>query len=297
MRPSRGLLLCGACLLSVAARLDAVELGFRDLVFTPLPPCRVLDTRPGMGGPGAVGPLSPGALYPFIVTGLCAVPAEARAAMLNFVAVSPAGPGHLLVWPYDSANPTPPNASLINFVPGQSLANGVVVPLCEETSATENPGANCDASLYAVAGVSPVHLVVDVLGYFAPPGYGRLWSEGRPNAEAHGIPVVFGDAPCPSGDLGVRLSARLVESENVASACPAGTWVCTLSDLAPMGVCNTSRPDSSCDARDCSGGCFDFPPTDHAGWVAELGRIHYEGTGTVGAPNVCGKYPVWCCSQ
>src|SRR5687768_9605610 len=112
-------------LLAVAAPLTAVEANLRDLVFTGLPPCRVLDTRPTSPGPGQDGPLTPGTPYSFAVNGVCGVPAEARAAVLNFIAVAPAGAGHLTVWPYDSALTTPPNASVINFVQGQNIANGV----------------------------------------------------------------------------------------------------------------------------------------------------------------------------
>ena len=296
MRPSRGLLLCVACLLSVAARLGAVEAGFRDLVFTPVPPCRVLDTRPGMGGPGAPGPLTPGALYSFAVTGLCGVPAEARAAMLNFVAVSPPGAGHLLVWPYDSANPTPPNASLINFVPGQALANGVVVPLCEETTATENPGDNCDASLYAMTAVSPVHLVVDVLGYFAPPGYGRLWGDGRLGAVVYGTEINEREVPCTVGGLHVWLSALRVESADVTTACPAGTWVCTFEDVSGM-VCNTTRPDSDCDSLDCDGQCSDSAENGHLGWLATIGGWRSENSSNGFMSQPCGERAVWCCSH
>ena len=74
----------------------AAELGSSaaDLVFTPLTPCRIIDTR------AAGGPIMPGSPRDFLVSGNlgfegqggtpggCGIPDSATAAMLNFVAAS-----------------------------------------------------------------------------------------------------------------------------------------------------------------------------------------------------------------
>ena len=51
-----------------------------------------------------------------------------------------------------------PNASIINFVPGFNIANGLIQPICNPANAT----CTFDLSIYAA---SPVHVVADVLGY------------------------------------------------------------------------------------------------------------------------------------
>jgi len=58
-----------------------------------------------------------------------------------------------------------PNASIVNFVPGFNIANGLIQPIC-------NPGAACafDLSIYAA---STVNVVADVTGYFTRIG-GRV---------------------------------------------------------------------------------------------------------------------------
>jgi hypothetical protein len=133
-----------------------------DLVFTPVTPCRIIDTR--LAG----GPISAGATRDFLVTGdttsqggaNCGIPnGPATAAVINFVAVSPSGSGNLRGWPYGGSLP---NASIINYaaVAGLNIANGVVLTLCNPAATT------CAKDLSLYAGVKATHVVADVLGYF-----------------------------------------------------------------------------------------------------------------------------------
>jgi hypothetical protein len=136
------------------------------LVYTPVTPCRIIDTRPG-----AV-PLQPGSVRNFRVTGIgldvqggsasgCNVPmGPATAAVINFVAVQATGPGNLRAWPFAGPVPT---ASIINYTlfPGLNLANGLVQPLCAAGAAL------CDRDIHVQADVSATHVVADVLGYFS----------------------------------------------------------------------------------------------------------------------------------
>ena len=153
------------------------------LVFVPLVPCRVIDTR----APGAGGPLTPGAARLFMFRGPtrnfasdpnqggsptgCGVPnlasngvvseSVAKAILVNIVAVAPEGPGHLTAWASDRAQPL---ASVINYTSGVTVANGVVLPLCDQVGASP-----CQSGeLLVAAAVSRVHLVVDVMGYYHP---------------------------------------------------------------------------------------------------------------------------------
>jgi len=143
---------------------------YSDLLFVPLTPCRVFDTRQGSAG----GPLAAGEIRGFVINGSsgfvtqggnsggCGVPAgavppQATAVVLNLIAVSPAGPGDLRAWAYDQPEPL---ASVLNYasVPGLNIANGVIVPVAGTGLVPD------DIKLHAE--VSGTHVVADVTGYF-----------------------------------------------------------------------------------------------------------------------------------
>ena len=134
-----------------------------DLLYTPVEPCRIIDTRlvggilttqrnfyvAGSGFAGQGG-----------VAGSCGIPlGPATAAVVNFIAVGPLGAGDFRAWPYPAA---PPLASILNYqaVAGLNLANGVVVPICD-------PGVSlCNFDISMLADAAGAHVVADVLGYF-----------------------------------------------------------------------------------------------------------------------------------
>jgi hypothetical protein len=124
-----------------------------DLVFVPVTPCRVIDTRSG-------SPIAAGATMNFVVAGACGVPfGPATAVAINFVAVTPAGPGNLRVTPFGTAMPV---ASVINYaaVPGLNIANGIDAKICDPSVSA------CAADITVQADVSATHLVADVFGYY-----------------------------------------------------------------------------------------------------------------------------------
>ena len=138
-----------------------------DLLFVPLPPCRIIDTR------FAGGKMVPAQQRDFKVAGTtgfeaqggnpggCGVPVgatdpAAAAVVINFIAVEPAGEGHLTAWEFGQPAPF---ASIINYANvGLNIANGVIVPIAGVSSLSKD--------LSVVAGVSGVHVVADVTGYF-----------------------------------------------------------------------------------------------------------------------------------
>ena len=133
-----------------------------DLVYTPVTPCRIIDTR--LAG----GTLAPGLPRSFKVTGdttfqggaNCGIPfGPTTSAMINFVAVSPTGKGNMMITPFGQAMPT---ASFINFsnTAGTNLANGLAVAMCNPSAAT------CISDITIQANNSAVDLVADVQGYF-----------------------------------------------------------------------------------------------------------------------------------
>ena len=137
-----------------------------DLVYNPVTPCRVIDTRV------VGGPLN-NTTRNFIVSGgpytgqggssgSCGVPfPQATAVVVNFIAVDSTGPGDLRVFPFGAAVPL---ASILNYAStsfngGLNIANGVPVPLC----------FNCGFDITILAEGGSTQVVADVLGYFAPP--------------------------------------------------------------------------------------------------------------------------------
>jgi len=194
-----------------------------DLVYTPVTPCRIIDTRV-MGAGGPIVPMVP---RDFLVSGTvnfpaqggtaggCAVPEGATGAMLNLVAVNPSGAGDLRAWAF--GQPVP-GASIINYAAGAGLniANGVAVPLCDPAT------SGCTFDVSVQADVSGTQLVVDVLGFMqstAPRGAsgaantflgvnaGNFTMTGTSNTAISGLLVQEAEAPmnaflvtAPSGD-------------------------------------------------------------------------------------------------
>jgi hypothetical protein len=127
--------------------------------FYPVTPCRVADTRNAtapLGGPslGAQGTRS----FPILASS-CGVPASAQAYSLNFAAV-PKGPsvGFLTAWPVGQ---TQPLVASLNDPTGTVLSNAVVVPA----------GTGGAVNVFTT---DATDLVIDINGYFAPPGAGGL---------------------------------------------------------------------------------------------------------------------------
>jgi hypothetical protein len=154
-----------------------------DLVYTPVPPCRIIDTR--LAG----GPILGGTTRSFRVTGTnlssqggsatgCGIPSgPATAAVINFVAVNPAGPGDLRITPFGTPMPT---ASILNYaaVPGLNIANGPAVALCDPAPAA----CSSDFTIQADAGATQV--VADVQGYFRNLRADQLPAPTNPNQVA-----------------------------------------------------------------------------------------------------------------
>jgi hypothetical protein len=136
-----------------------------DLVYTPVIPCRIIDTRV------AGGAIPANTTRDFHVSGVlsgqggnpggCGIPfGPATAAVINFVAVSPAGPGDLRITPLGTPMPV---ASIINYSnrdPALNIANGPVVTMCNPAITT------CSNDITIQADASSVQLVADVQGYF-----------------------------------------------------------------------------------------------------------------------------------
>src|SRR5205823_3620750 len=127
------------------------------LSYVSLPsPVRLLDTRAGQPAcDQAAGLLGGNASRTEPARNGCTgIPAEARAIVGNATVVNPAsgGAGFVTLYPSGAAQP---NASNLNYLPGQVAANAFIVGL----------GGDGAFAIYAY---TPVHFVVDLVGYFAP---------------------------------------------------------------------------------------------------------------------------------
>jgi hypothetical protein len=129
-----------------------------------VPPCRIVDTRLVGGEIPALGSRSFFAAGSFESQGgqtTCGIPkGSAKAVFLNIVAVEPSAPAWLTVYPY----PLPlPLASTLNFDAGQTIANGVLVPICDSDTDDCTP-----ADFTVTMGPASAHIVIDVSGYLQP---------------------------------------------------------------------------------------------------------------------------------
>ena len=128
------------------------------LAFYPLAPCRIVDTRSG-GPPFGAPSFAGGETRSFpILTSTCNIPSTAKAYSLNVTAVTSGIVRFVATWP---TGQTQPDTSTLNAPTGTVTANAAIVPA----------GTSGDISVFAS---DPTNLLIDINGYFAPPGTGGL---------------------------------------------------------------------------------------------------------------------------
>lgn len=129
------------------------------LGFYPMPPCRLVDTRPGAPSTITTGALSGGTSRTLpILSSACHVPSSAQAYSLNFTLVPPGPVSYLTVYPSGEALPI---VSTLNDPTGTVEANAAIAPA--------GSGGSIDVFV-----TQTTDLVVDINGYFAPVAEGAL---------------------------------------------------------------------------------------------------------------------------
>jgi hypothetical protein len=123
------------------------------LLFYPLNPGRVLDSRPGAKLTGLAGAFSANTARTLDVDGHWGVPVAAEAITGNLTVVNQTAAGFAALTPVATNNPT---TSTLNFPLGDVRANGITVPL-----STGNTGL-----VYKAVAGKTTHLLLDVTGYF-----------------------------------------------------------------------------------------------------------------------------------
>lgn len=160
------------------------------LAFYPLTPCRLVDTRNAagpLGGPSLAG----GSARDFpLLASSCNVPNTAQAYSLNVTAVSQAGIGFLTAWP--TGQPLP-SASTLNARSSAAVANAAIVPA----------GTNGAISIFST---NNTDVILDVNGYFAPPGPGGLALVPVPPCRVIDTRLPAGSTPF-TGQLDINVAA------------------------------------------------------------------------------------------
>jgi len=128
-----------------------------NLVYYPLTPCRVIETRSEYRSPA--GPFGPPSMatretrrFRFPTSPHCTIPAGATAYSATLTVVPPQPLPYMTLWP---AGGSQPNVSSINSFNGRVLANNVIIP------------ASLDGSIDVFA-FDNTDFLVDINGYFAP---------------------------------------------------------------------------------------------------------------------------------
>ncbi|MCC7032325.1 MAG: hypothetical protein IT179_05750 [Acidobacteria bacterium] len=173
------------------------------LIFTPIPPCRIVDTR----GTGArTGMLAVNTPRTFDLTtdgytegqggqtsGCTGLPSFSHYGFsINITVVGFSGTGGLQVYPYSGSIPA---TSIINYFPGAgALANNGPVTGCY----------GCADDITINAFQAPTHVIIDVMGYFERGPYiGSSTSRvaGTPVAVAAGGRTFVYSGSCPAGTV------------------------------------------------------------------------------------------------
>jgi hypothetical protein len=199
--------------------------GGNALQFYPLAPCRVLDTRTSNGAFG--GPFiakNSSRSFP-IPSSTCGAPASSRAYSFNVTVVPRSPLGYLTVWP--DTGQAPPLVSTLNSPDGTVRAVAAIVP----------GGSSGAVSVFAT---DDTDLVMDINGYFAPPGTGGLNYYAVP-------PCRVADTRNPTGPLGgptmagnaTRSFAVPMSSCGLPAAAAAYSLNMTVVPQGPLGYLTT----------------------------------------------------------
>jgi hypothetical protein len=192
----------------------------RDLVYTPIAPCRIVDTRST-----PAGPISAGATRSFVAfnsssfssqggsaTDCGTLGLNATVVMVVATAITPNAPGFATAYSFGTAQPA---TTSMQFAAGAIAVNTLAIQ-------TPNPKVTLDFSVFTSA---QSDFVFDIVGYFAPPQATALdcaTVSGTPTNVGAGayasLPTLF----CAANYTPVALSISAGENVLVADSYTAG---------------------------------------------------------------------------
>ncbi len=174
------------------------------LAFYSIQPCRLLDTRGSVNGPLAGPALVAKQARSFpILSGKCNIPSNAQAYSVNVTAMPPQGKtlGDLVIFP---TGQTTPASSTLNAPTGTTTANAAIVP-------AGTGGA------VSIAASDETDVLLDINGYFAPPGVGGIYLYMVPPCRVIDTRAVLPFPPYP-GQLDVNVEGSTCAPPDTAAA-------------------------------------------------------------------------------
>ena len=185
----------------ISAAPSVAQVVDQDLVYSPVTPCRIFDTRQDAGSP-----IAQGATRDFVVygdestiaaqggvpSGGCQAPrGEPAAAHINFTVVPSVGNGNIKVYPKDN----PSASSTVNFKTDVNLANAITVK-------TKIDEADFDIT---VSASQTIHVLADVQGYYYRKVFPREVTVAPSGGDYTSVTGALNDSEswCPSADRGL----------------------------------------------------------------------------------------------
>jgi hypothetical protein len=198
----------------------------KDLVFTPITPCRIVDTRFAAGGPVMAGSTRVFKAWAATYTAQggsasnCGIlqSNDVAALALNLLVIVPSGEGFIKAWPVGVAQP---NASTLNYKTNDVLANSATLKVSQVSG---------DWNLYSV---STTHFAADVVGYYSKPisnGSLECMDTSLVSVPINSGPVnslYFNFLAAPACPVGyTQVSLRCMVSDSTSSASESITGHC-----------------------------------------------------------------------
>jgi hypothetical protein len=216
-----------------------------DLVFTPVPPCRIIDTRST-----AAGAIAANSTRSFVAinsssytsqggssTNCGTLGLSATAVAINLTAVAPTNAGYATAYPFGTAQPL---AASVNYAAGAIVNNALIVQI-------PNPLSSFDFTLYTFA---QSHYVADIVGYFAPPVATALQCVETANTD---LPIAAsggtGNAVAPACAAGYT---------QTATNCETTSWLMPIVYFQ-SGTCSARNGDTSSQTLRASRTCCRVP--------------------------------------
>jgi hypothetical protein len=216
-----------------------------DLVYTPIAPCRIVDTR--STGAGAIAANS---TRNFVAVNSSSFSSQggsatncgtlglsATAVAVNVTAVTPSGGGFATLYPFGTAQPL---VASVNYASGAIVNNALIVQI-------PNPLSSFDFTIYTFA---QSHYVVDIVGYFAPPVATALQCVETANTD---LPISggggTGNAVAPSCPTGYT---------QTSTNCETTSWLMPIVYFQ-SGTCSARNGDSSSQTLRASRTCCRVP--------------------------------------
>ena len=239
-------------------------------VFHPVDPYRALDTRT------SASPVVAGAPRPLTLAGADEVPWSASSVQMTITAVRPSSNTYVTAYPQAHGSSAPPLVSNLNLLRGQVVPNAAVVAAGDEGAV--------DLSSYA----GQVDLVVDVAGWFGPPGEGFdiSWPQCSPDrtgtASTHPTNGAFAVIGLTNGKP-YTTNACLTNEFTWAESLPGGGAGYIILNAPGAGDANwgTQRTPQSCDGSTSIGCAYDY-----GWWASAFALSSLPATSTGGRPQV-----------